>query len=104
VVVVDRMLEDVELDSAIAAVDCVVLAHSNEGPSGIFGKAVMSGTRLIASGASSLRQDAQAVATHATWTPLSADAIARAMGDAAAADRPAAVPDMGTARFTSALL
>ncbi|WP_445444046.1 hypothetical protein [Clavibacter sp. km3a] len=104
VVIVDRMLEDVELDAAIAAVDCVVLAHSNEGPSGIFGKAVMSGTRLIASGAASLRGDAQAVPTHAVWTPLSADAMARAMEEAAAADRPAAVSDMGTARFTSALL
>jgi glycosyltransferase involved in cell wall biosynthesis len=104
VVVVDRMLEDVELDAAIAAVDCVVLAHSNEGPSGILGKAVMSGTRLIVAGASSLRRDAQAIPTHAAWTPLEADAMARAMAHAVAADRPGPVPDMGTSRFTSALL
>ena len=104
VVVVDRMLEDVELDAAIAAVDCVVLAHSNEGPSGILGKAVMSGTRLILSGASSLRRDAEAVPSHATWTPLTVEELARAIEDAVDADRPPAVPDMGTSRFTSALL
>lgn len=104
VVVVDRMLEDVELDAAIAAVDCVILAHSNEGPSGILGKAVMSGTRLVLSGAESLRRDALAVPTHATWTPLAVEPMARAMDAAARADRPAAVPDMGTSRFTSALL
>ncbi|QIS39201.1 glycosyltransferase family 4 protein [Clavibacter capsici] len=104
VVVVDRMLEDVELDAAIAAVDCVVLAHSNEGPSGILGKAVVSGTRLIVSGASSLRRDAQAIPDHATWTPLEVDALADAMEHAVAAVGPAPVPDMGTARFTSALL
>jgi hypothetical protein len=104
VLVVDRMLEDVELDAAIGAVDCVVLAHSNEGPSGILGKAVMSGTRLILAGAASLRRDAEAIPTHATWTPLTVDAIAQAVADASRADRPAAVPDMGTSRFTSALL
>ncbi|MFT2711077.1 hypothetical protein [Clavibacter sp. Sh2126] len=104
IVVVDRMLEDVELDAAIGAVDCVVLAHSNEGPSGILGKAVMSGTRLLLSGAASLRRDADAVPAHATWTPLTVDAIASGMADACRADRPAPVPDMGTSRFTSALL
>jgi len=104
VLVVDRMLEDVELDAAIRAVDCVVLAHSNEGPSGILGKAVMSGTRLILAGAASLRRDAEAVPTHATWTPLGVEQIARAIEDASRAERPAAVPDMGTSRFTSALL
>jgi hypothetical protein len=104
VVVVDRMLEDVELDAAIAAADCVVLAHSNEGPSGIFGKAVVSGTRLLVAGASSLRDDARAVPTHARWTPLAVDAMAQAMADASTAEPPAAVSDMGTSRFTSALL
>ncbi|MBT1635919.1 hypothetical protein [Clavibacter michiganensis] len=104
VVVVDRMLEDVELDAAIGAVDCVVLAHSNEGPSGILGKAVMSGTRLLLSGAASLRRDAEAVPAHASWTPLTVDAIATGMADARRADRPAAVTDMGTSRFTAALL
>jgi glycosyltransferase involved in cell wall biosynthesis len=104
VVVKDRMLTDVELDAAIAAVDCVILAHSNEGPSGIFGKAVMSGTRLVTAGAISLRQDAAAAPEHAAWCELTVDSLSLEMTRAAQRPRPPAVPDMGTARFTTALL
>ncbi len=56
---VDRVLTDEELDAAVAAVDCVVLAHSNEGPSGLFGKAVRAGTRILGAGAQSLRRDCE---------------------------------------------
>jgi glycosyltransferase involved in cell wall biosynthesis len=104
VTVIDRMLSDVELDAAIGAVDCVILAHSNEGPSGIFGKAVMTGTRLIASGAVSLREDSLVTPTHATWCPLTAAALSGAIAEAARAPRPEPMPDMGSMRFTRALL
>lgn len=68
--VVDRLLSDVELDAAVLAVDCLVLAHSNEGPSGLLGKAVAAGTQVLASGASSLKNDVAALGDSARWLPL----------------------------------
>ena len=48
VVIDDRHLDEVELDSYFKAVGGIILAHSNEGPSGIMGKAYMAGNRIIA--------------------------------------------------------
>ncbi|TAK70420.1 MAG: glycosyltransferase family 1 protein [Actinomycetota bacterium] len=53
-VVVDRFLSDAEVDAAVGAVDCVVLAHSNDGSSGLLGKAAAGGTTVVAAGASVL--------------------------------------------------
>lgn len=82
--IVDRLLEDDELDQLIDALDCVVLAHSNEGPSGIFGKAVACGTRVVASGAKSLKIDCRTTADGAEWVPLEIEhmriALSRAIG------------------------
>jgi Glycosyl transferases group 1 len=68
--VVDRLLEDHELDQLISDLDCVVLAHSNEGSSGVLGKAMALGTRVIAAGAKSLKADCRRVSAGAEWVPL----------------------------------
>ncbi|MCU6479906.1 hypothetical protein [Arthrobacter sp. A2-55] len=70
VVVVNRILTDLEMDSAIAAVDTAVLAHSNESPSGILGKAVVAGTDVVAAGAITLKEDAKMIPQNAIWCPL----------------------------------
>jgi hypothetical protein len=88
-VVDDRHLSQDELDSYILLSDAVVLAHSNEGPSGILGKAVAAGTRVLASGASSLRRDCLAIGPSATWCPLDKDHLAHLLANASRCDRPA---------------
>ncbi|UXM90754.1 hypothetical protein [Paenarthrobacter sp. JL.01a] len=79
VVIVDRILSDVELDAAVSSVNCLLLAHSNEGPSGLLGKAACCGTRVIASGARSLRADIEGLPSLGQWTELDRDAIRAAM-------------------------
>ncbi len=39
-----RRVSDEELDSIIASLDVAVIAHSNDGPSGIMGKADLAGS------------------------------------------------------------
>lgn len=77
--IMDRLLSDEEMDSVIRNLDCVVLAHSNEGPSGILGKAVMAGTRIVASGAVSLRDDCTHVGIGAKWVKMNERALAAAL-------------------------
>jgi hypothetical protein len=68
-------LEDNELDSAIAAVDCVLAAHSNDGPSGIVAKAAMLGKPLVLAGAKTLKRDAKSLGGQARWSKLDSGAI-----------------------------
>ena len=72
-------LTDAEFDSAISAVDCVVVAHSNEGPSGVVLKAAASGRRLVLAGAKSLKRDAECLGDQAIWCSLNAAALDRAI-------------------------
>lgn len=104
VVVVDRLLEELELDSLVRFVDCVVIAHSNEGPSGLFGKAAATGTRLLSSGAKSLRRDSRAIPSLASWSPLTATALTKSMQGAMKEPRPAPTIATGHERFSGALL
>ncbi|MFB9404788.1 glycosyltransferase [Pseudarthrobacter polychromogenes] len=76
-----RLLTDRELDSAIAAVDVVAIAHSSEGPSGILGKAAASGVSVAAAGALSLKEDIERLDAGA-WSPLSSQAFAKALQQA----------------------
>lgn len=78
---VDRLLTDVEFDSALASIDCALLLHSNEGPSGVLGKVAASHTRVIAGGAGSLRADVQRSGL-GVWVPLAVEDVADAMGSA----------------------
>lgn len=84
----DRLLSDEELDTTVAAADCVVLAHSNEGPSGIFGKALAAGTRVVAAGARTLRADCREAGGSATWTPLRVESLTAACFEASGLPRP----------------
>jgi len=82
VVVVNRLLRDAELDCAVAAVDVLMLAHSNDGPSGLLLKAHALGTTVIAAGAASLRDDLAAMRRSGDhWCELSRDSIARALAE-----------------------
>jgi hypothetical protein len=75
---INRLLSDQEIDDAVLSADCVFLAHSNEGSSGILGKAAAAGTRVIAAGARSLKKDAGKIPGICTWVPLEVNALARA--------------------------
>lgn len=103
-VVVDRLLTDDELDTAVRAADCLVLAHSNEGPSGLLGKAAASGTRVVAAGAESLRHDVSALGGLGDWAPLDEGALAALLHRATRQPRPRAVLPATTSAFTDALL
>lgn len=72
-------LTDEELDSIILALDCVVLAHSNEGPSGILGRAVVAGTPAVTAGARTLRADARRSPGQIQWVPLDVSALSVAI-------------------------
>lgn len=67
---VDRLLSDIELDAAVLASDTLILAHSNEGPSGLVGKASLAGTQVLAAGAKSLLRDARAQPQLIQWCEL----------------------------------
>ncbi len=99
----DRLLSDEELDTTVAAADCVVLAHSNEGSSGIFGKALAAGTRVVAAGARTLRADCRQASDSATWTPLRVESLTTAFREALGLPRPS--PNHHSAsEFTESLL
>ena len=68
-------LNEVDLDSAIGAVHCVVAAHSNDGPSGIVAKAALLGKSLALAGAKTLKRDAEFLGDQAIWSKLDADGI-----------------------------
>ncbi|MEV8239978.1 hypothetical protein AB0O90_07080 [Microbacterium testaceum] len=70
-------LRDVEFDALIASVDCVVAAHTNEGPSGIVGKAHAARRPLVLAGAKTLRDDARQIGGMAAWSELDSTAIAQ---------------------------
>lgn len=97
-------LSDEELDSVICSVDCVIAAHTNEGASGIVGKAAAAGRFLVLAGADSLRRDARTLGRRAVWSPLDADAIAENIRVAIGAQDDASVTtEVGIDAFVSAL-
>jgi len=96
-------LTDAEFDSAISAVDCVVVAQSNEGPSGIVAKAAASGRRLVLAGAKSLKRDAQYLGEQATWSPLASVALSQAIRQASSLPEPRNTVNLGTEGFLAAL-
>lgn len=104
VIVVNRLLTELELDAAVGASDCIVLAHSNEGPSGLFGKALATGTRIVAAGAISLRHDANRVPGLAHWSRLNDRSVASSMYSAHRLNRPIAQKLPDSVDFASMLL
>lgn len=71
-------LDDSELDSILASLDVAVIAHSNDGPSGILGKASAAGIRVLAAGAPTLRRDLKTNPTLGLWVKLEPPAVALA--------------------------
>lgn len=99
----DRWLTDAELDAFVGVVDCVALAYSNEGPSGLFGKSLASGTFVLAAGSRMLREEARRNPQRSAWTPI--DRLAMASVLRRLPPRALADPDVGAASsFTAALL
>ncbi|MEX5306084.1 hypothetical protein RF644_10050 [Kocuria sp. CPCC 205258] len=78
-VLLDQPLTDGQLDAILSRLKIVVLAHSNEGPSGILGKAVEAGTFVVAAGAHSLRDDCKILSKSSAWSPLSAPDISESI-------------------------
>ncbi|GAA3203613.1 hypothetical protein GCM10017690_08320 [Microbacterium terregens] len=74
VIVLDRLLTDSEIDSAIGSVDAAVLAHSTDGPSGILGKSARLGTTVLAAGAPALKRDVARLQC-GSWSTLTVDGI-----------------------------
>ena len=97
------ILTDAEFDGAISAVDCVVVAHSNEGPSGVVLKAAASGRRLILAGARSLKRDATYLGEQAMWSTLDAEALNQAIRQAKWLPEPRSTVKLGTEGFLAAL-
>jgi hypothetical protein len=104
VVVVDRLLDDTELDSAVAASDSLVLAHSNEGPSGLLSKAAAVGTHVVAAGAQSLRNDLASVPELGLWSELNAEAMSAGMLSVMKLEPAGAIVSPSVDSFASALL
>lgn len=102
--VVDRLLSDEEIDQFICGLDCVVLAHSNEGSSGIFGKAAAAGTRVVAAGALSLKRDCRIAPDIGLWSPLELTQLSNALDEASRLDRPEARIGLSSREFALALL
>lgn len=100
----NRLLSDVELDSVIAAVDCVVLAHSNEGSSGIMGKAAVLGTRVAAAGARSLEADCRVLPDLASWAPLSEPEFPSLLASCVGRSRPFPFTHLSSPVFGESLL
>lgn len=75
----DALLDDLELDTIVSSASCVVLAHSNNGPSGIFAKAIASGVFVLGAGAVSLRTDLKRIGQGKLWSPLDVERLAHNM-------------------------
>ena len=103
-VVQDRLLTDIELDSAVAAIDCMALAYSHNGPSGTFGKALLAGTRVVAAGSPALRRDCELAPEISTWVPLTVPAFVGALRETMEAPSPEPVAVPGPAEYAAALL
>ena len=104
-IVHNRTLSDQELDSTIVAADYVVLAHSNEGPSGILGKAMAVGTGIIAAGADSLKRDVDRLGRNLdTWCALSPGSLAAVLNGVGVHDHSARICGPGSDEFAAAVL
>lgn len=102
VIIVDRLLEASTLDEFVRRIDCLVLAHGNEGPSGLLLKAAAAGTPVIAAGAESLRNDCLAIGE--TWVPLTRDDLRSALLQKPMRKGPSRPEVPGPMQFAASLL
>ncbi|HPZ14620.1 MAG TPA: hypothetical protein PLK04_10335 [Bacillota bacterium] len=92
-----------EFDSAIATVDCVIVAQSEEGSSSIVLRAAALGRRLIVAGAKSLKKDASYLPQHAEWCRLEVDVVRTAMSKARFRPQPTLGVRLETDQFVRSL-
>lgn len=78
----------------------MVVAHSNEGPSGILGKAACLGARVVAAGARNLERDVRVLGSAGCWVPLEVSELSRAFAHAMDSPRPASSIAASTEDFT----
>jgi glycosyltransferase involved in cell wall biosynthesis len=102
--IINRQLSESEMDQIVVDLDCVVLAHSNEGASGILGKAVAAGTRIVAAGASTLRADCRRIGPGAEWVQIREHLLAKALGRAMSTVPPQASHLASPEEFTAGML
>ncbi len=100
--VIDRLLSDRELDTAINLSDCVVAAHSLEAPSAVIAKAGALGTRVLGAGAQSVKRDTEALPA-ARWAPLDPSAMADMLAELIAMPGPIEPLELGSEQFCAAL-
>lgn len=105
VVRIEGTLSEHHFDSIVAALDVVVVAHSNEGPSGILAKAVLAETPVAAAGAQSLRLAADSSDGAVAWSELKAHLIADSIQSLVSVDRKlTSRKNLSTSSFTDRLL
>lgn len=104
IIVDDSFLSEPELDSAMTLVSGVVLAHSNEGPSGLLGKAAAAGTLIVAAGARSLKRDVKRLKGQAIWVPLDRHHLSVGIRRATTLKRPSPTLMPTEAQFARMLL
>ncbi len=105
IAVLDRLLTSRELNHLIKEVSCVVVAHDNDGPSGIFGKAAALGTPVVAAGAQSLRADTLSWPHGSSWCQLDEVSIAaRLEAELGRGERPAPCQVGGPTLFAQRVL
>lgn len=94
---------DMEFDSAIRAVDCVVVACNTEGTSGVTLKAAAAGRRLILSGAQFLQNTARVLGEQAIWSELDITELRHAIAQARRMPPPRTAAELDDTEFRAKL-
>lgn len=103
VVMDDRIQTDPELNQAIQAADCVVVAYSSDQPTSMMAKSVRAGRRIVVAGSPSLRHWAGNLGIQLVGR-LEQEEINNLMASAVRLPPPAPRTDLGHSRFIEALL
>lgn len=85
--VVDRLLSNDEMNGAVLALDCVVMAYSSHSPNSTLGKAKILGTRVVAAGPPSVQGFATMV-HGALVSDLTIEKLSQSLVASMATDRP----------------
>jgi hypothetical protein len=103
IVIDDRVQTERELNSAVQAVDCVVVAYSSDQPPSMMAKPVRAGRRVVVAGSASLRMWAQRLGIGLVG-PLDQASLSDLLGRAVATPVPAPRQDLDHTAFAKAFL
>jgi hypothetical protein len=103
VVTDDRIQSDHEINRAIQASDCVVVAYSTDQPTSMMAKAARAGRRIVVAGGPSLRHWASNLGITLTG-PLETPEVARLLHEATQLPEPEPRTDLGHDQFINAFL